>query len=58
MSAYWEQFPDKELFKLLGFWEKEARTRRMKQERAIAHANAKAIIREQTRRHERRFGLD
>jgi len=58
MSAHWEQFDDKELERQLKFYRKEARTRRTKQERAIAHSNADAIVKEQAKRHERRFGLD
>lgn len=56
--SYWEQFDDEKLAKLLKFWRKEARTRRTKQERAIAHSNAEAIVKEQTRRYERGFGLE
>lgn len=58
MSTYWEQFTDDELVEKLRFYRKEARTRRKKQERAIAHSNADAIVKEQAKRHERRFGLD
>ena len=56
--SYWTKLTDEELQKRK--WEEEKRRRyaREKRDRAIAAANIEAIIKEQARRYERRFGLE
>lgn len=56
--SYWAKLTDEELKKRLWDERKRAQYAQKKQERAIAHANIEAIIREQARRFERSFGLE
>jgi hypothetical protein len=55
--SYWGRLTDDELEKRLWEERKKARYAKERRDRVIARSNIEAIIREQTRRYERKFGL-
>lgn len=56
--SYWDGLTDEELEKRLWEERKRARFSRERRDKAIARSNVEAIIKEQVRRYERKFGLD
>lgn len=53
----WSQMSDDDLVRRLKEERQRSKRALSKQDRAIAHSNAKAIVMEQTRRYEKAWGL-